>query len=182
MRRQAILALALTAAVACGAAPDDVGCEAVETFAAAAGTGRCEAWAQDEARLRAAYEACLPRIDRPSTGIYIPVELFPNGAVKVEAYAEKAQVFEQEGLVWCDGVTLREFEPTGEMKMTCTAAGGVVDRKQRSGWMHGAAQVRYGQTFLSGEGIYFSFSDEFVKISSKVAITSTALKFEGVKL
>ena len=66
--------------------------------------------------------------------------------------------------------------------MTCRAEGCIVDRNAKTGWLEGAATGEYGSTSLSGDGIYFSFPDEFAKISSNVEIMSSEFKFEGVKL
>ena len=152
---------------------------------AAGGEGlaaRLESFARDRARLQAAYTNCVARQDRPAEDVVVPVESHPNGSVKVDATADRAQVFEKEGLVWCGGVTVREYEPDGSVKMELSADSCVVDRGTKSGWLEGYASGTYGKTRMEGRGIYFSFREEFVKIYSDVAVTSTDIKFEGVKL
>ena len=182
--RPVALGLMLIAASVSSAADESVSVipETAETFDVAIASARRAAWSADEARLRAAYAEGLAKIDRPALGIVVPVESFPNGALKVAATAGKAQFFEADGLVWCGDVTVREYSESGAEKMSFSAAGCIVDRRTKSGWLEGAAHGTYGKTQLAGDGIYFSFPDEFVKISSKVEITSTEFKFEGVKL
>lgn len=143
---------------------------------------RLESFARDRVRLQAAYTNCLARLDRPAEGVVVPVESHPDGSVKVDATADRAQVFEKEGLVWCGGVTVREYDPDGTVKMELSADSCVVDRGTKSGWLEGYASGTYGKTRMEGRGIYFSFREEFVKIYSDVAVTSTDIKFEGVKL
>ncbi len=153
-----------------------------ESFAEAVTTARRAAWDEDAARLRGAYTNCLAMVDRPAEGIVVPVESWPSGATKVSATARRAQFFEKEGLVWCGGVTLREYGEDGAVRMSFEADGCLVDRNAKTGWLEGRAHGNYGRTSLSGSGIYFSFSEEFVKIFTDVEIVSSEFKFEGVKL
>lgn len=153
--------------------------EEEEMFDLASAVKRFEA---DEARLKAEYVKCLEKLDKPSEGIVVPVESHPDGSVKVDVTAGKAQFFDKDSLVWCGDVTVREYTPEGKVKMELTADACVVDRNTKSGWVQDYASGRYGKTKISGCGIYFSFTEEFVKISSKVAIESSDLKFEGVEL
>lgn len=148
-------------------------------FGFAAATSR---FAADEARLKAEYDKCVAKIDKPSEGIVVPVESHPDGSLKVDVYAGKAQFFDKDAVVWCGDVIVREYELDGTVKLELKADACVVDRKTKTGWINGGASGRYGKTKIKGNGIYFSFSDEFVKISSKVEIESTDLKFEGVEL
>ena len=50
------------------------------------------------------------------------------------------------------------------------------------GTVYYTGKITVSGTTVQGEGIYFSFPEEFVKILSKVVVESTDLKFEGVKL
>lgn len=148
-------------------------------FDYAAATSR---FAADEARLKAEFKKCVEKIDKPSEEIVVPVESHPDGSIKVDVYAGKAQFFDKDAVVWCGDVVVREYELDGTVKLELKADACVVDRKTKTGWINGFASGRYGKTKIKGNGIYFSFPDEFVKISSKVEIESTDLKFEGVEL
>ena len=139
-------------------------------------------YAADEARLKVAYTNCLAHLDHPSEGIVVPVESHPDGSVKVNVMADKAQFFDKDSLVWCGRVTVCEYNPDGTIKMAFRADDCIVDRSTKSGWISGRGVGATGKTRISGYGIYFSFSDEFVKISSKVAITSSDFNFKGVTL
>ena len=139
-------------------------------------------YAADEARLKVAYTNCVSRLEHPSEGITVPVESHPDGSVKVNVMADKAQFFDKESLVWCGRVTVCEYNLDGTIKMAFRADDCIVDRSTKSGWISGRGAGATGKTRIVGHGIYFSFSDEFVKISSKVAITSSDFNFKGVTL
>ncbi len=134
-------------------------------------------------RLQAAYTNCVANLRTPAENVTVPIEHYPDGAVKASVTARKAQFFLDEGLVWCEGVCVRECGPDGRTERgRVEAESCVIDRETRSGWADGRARATYGRTTVEGRGIYFSFEEEFVKITSEVEITSRDLKFEGVKL
>lgn len=149
------------------------------TFDLAAATGR---FAADEARLKVEYRRCVEKLDKPSEGIVVPIESHPDGSLKADVYAGKAQFFEKDSIVWCGDVVVREYDTDGRIKLELKASSCVVDRNTKSGWVEGFASGRYDKTKINGVGIYFSFPEEFVKISSNVVIESSDMKFEGVKL
>lgn len=137
----------------------------------------------DAERMRAAYTNTLAQVDSPAEDITIPIESYPNGTVKASISAKRAQFFLAQDLVWGEGVVAREYAEDG-VRVTAQVEANhcVIDRKTRCGWAEGPAKISVSGTTVEGEGIYFSFSEEFVKILSKVVIKSTDLKFEGVKL
>ena len=149
------------------------------TFDLAAATGR---FAADEARLKVEYRRCVEKLDKPSEGIVVPIESHPDGSLKADVYAGQAQFFEKDSIVWCGDVVVREYDTDGRIKLEIKASSCVVDRNTKSGWVEGFASGRYDKTKINGVGIYFSFPEEFVKISSNVVIESSDMKFEGVKL
>ncbi len=134
-------------------------------------------------RLQTAYSNCVANLQSPAENVTVPIEHFPDGSVKASVTARKAQFFIDQGLVWCEGVCVREWETDGKTERgRVDAEHCVIDRETRSGWAEGAACATYGKTTVEGIGVYFSFEEEFIKIMSKVQITSRDLKFEGVKL
>lgn len=157
--------------------------------AATASAFDSEAWlarraqmAREALELRAAYSNCVARLAAPAEDLAVPVEHFPDGAVKVLIRAKRAQFFLDTGHVWGEGVIVREFDPNGEVVSSLYAESCVVDRDRKCGWAEGAAKAVHGRTTVEGVGIYFSFSEEFVTISSNVVIRSEEMKLKGVKL
>ena len=134
-------------------------------------------------RLRSVYAKCVAALQTPAENLVVPIENHPDGSVKATITAAKAQFFIDAGLVWGENVVLCEYEVGGtNVKARVTAEHCVVDRETKSGWADGRVKVEYGRTTLEGDGIYFSFPEEYVKILSNVTIESSDLKFGGVKL
>lgn len=120
-------------------------------------------------RLRAAYRMCEVAVQSPAENVTVPVENHPDGSVKTSVFAKRAQFFLKEGLIWCSGVQIRQFREDGTVESTIDADNCVVDRATRSGWAEGQASASYReQADLSGAGVYFSASDEYVMISTNV--------------
>ena len=133
-------------------------------------------------RLQAAYSNCVSHLDQPAENIEIPVESHANGRVKTLVRAARAQFFLDTGFIWGEDVVVRQFRADGSVEAEVFARHCVVDRETRACWAEGPARATYGRTRVSGEGIYFSFREEYVKISSKVDIQSEDMKVEGVRL
>lgn len=138
----------------------------------------------DAARLKVAYTNCVANLLMPAKNVAVPIEHFADGAVKSTVTAGEAQFFLQSGYVWCKDVCVKQFEKSGATNVlayvradTC-----VIDRNTRCGLAVGNVELRYSQTTVRGDEIYFSFAEEFVKILSNAQIESADLKFEGVRL
>lgn len=150
-----------------------------EAFDLASSTAR---FSEDEARLKAEYKKYVKKVDKPSEEIVVPVENHPDGSLKVEVCAGKAQFFNKDAIIWCGDVIVREFGLDKKLKMELEADTCIIDRNTKSGWINGLGKGHYGKTKIQGRGIYFSFSEEFVKILSNVMVESSEIKFEGVEL
>ena len=133
-------------------------------------------------RLQALYGRCVKALQTPAENLAVPIETYPDGKVKANLTAARAQYFIDEGVVWGEDVVVREYGPDGTPRAEVTAKNCVVDRSTKSGYVAGHAKVTYGKTTIEGDGIYFSFAEEFVKILSNAVIESTDLKVEGVRL
>ena len=134
------------------------------------------------ARLRESYVKCVEAMKTPAENVAVPFENWPDGSVKSSLTAEKAQFFMEDGLIWGEGVVVRQFDEKGSETANLEAENCVVDRNTRMGWVEGKAKLKYGKTTVDGEKIFFSLPDEYIKIYSNVEIHSSDLKMEGVKL
>lgn len=132
-------------------------------------------------RLRNAYRMCSENLETPAEDVVVPVETFPDGSVKLIVNARRAQYFLKEGLVWAEGVTVQKYKRDGGLDTVITARRCVVDRVSRSGWAEGRAQVRHDRTVLSGENVYFSSPEGYVKVFDKAKIDSSDLKLGGFR-
>ncbi len=134
-------------------------------------------------RLQVAYTNCVAQLQSPAQNVMVPIEHFPDGSVKASVTARKAQFFMDKGLVWCEGLCVREFMADGKTERgRVEAENCIIDRETRSGWAKGKVRAVYDKTTIEGDSVYFSFEEEFVKILLNSRITSTDLKFKGVKL
>ena len=124
----------------------------------------------DVLRLRAAYADCVKRLDAPAENVVIPLETFPNGKVKSRVTAARAQIFPDSGLVWGEDVRVEQFRADGRLQASLDAESCVVDRKTKTGWVEGRAQMVYGDSSVKGRGVYFSLTREFIKIFSQSEI------------
>ena len=77
------------------------------------------------ARLQAAYRQCVQALETPAEDVALPLETYPDGAVKTSVQAKRAQYFLQSGLVWAEGVVVRTFKPDGSPDLVLEAESGV---------------------------------------------------------
>ena len=124
----------------------------------------------DVLRLRAAYSDCVKRLESPAENVSIPIETFPDGTVKSRVTAARAHMFPDTGLVWGEKVHVEQFKEGGKPYASLDAENCVIDRKTRTGWVEGSAKMVYGDSSVKGRGIYFSLTNEFIKIFSQSEI------------
>ena len=90
------------------------------------------------------------------------------------AYAECVKKLE----VPAEKVRVEQFKEDGSLFASLDAESCVVDRKTKSGWVEGAAQMVYGDSSVKGRGIYFSLEREFIKIFSQSEIRTGHTGFD----
>ena len=155
--RRALLALALT------------------PFAAAAQFDS-EAWLAQYAddteveRLKAAYAKCAEAATTPAENIVLPIEQYPDGRIKSQLTAARAQFFLDTGFVWGADIVVEQYDEKGAVTGSLKADNCLVDRKRVTGWVAGNATARMGDVTITGRGIFFAFKREFVKITEDAAI------------
>jgi hypothetical protein len=121
-------------------------------------------------RLRTAYRECLSKIESPAEDVLFPIENYPNGTAKIRLRAKRGQMFPDTGFIWAEDIRVEQFDEEGKLTGSLVAENCVVDRKTKTGWVEGNAKMTYGDSAVSGRGIYFSFTREFIKIFSKSEI------------
>ena len=137
----------------------------------------------DMLRLRAAYEQCVKKIEAPAENVAFPLEAYPDGTVKSRLRAKKAYMFMDTGFIWGESIRVEQYKPDGKtVESYLTADNCIVDRKSKSGWVEGNAQMDWEGTVVKGRGIYFSFDREFIKIFSQTEIRTKALKLDAGKV
>ncbi len=153
-----------------------------QAFDAAAWFEKRTMLGQEADRLRVEYSFYAQKVESPAENLILPLEKFPNGAIKTLLKAKKAQIFLEKGYVWAEGVEVEEFEKDGRRRGFFSAESCLVDRSTKSGWISGHAHAVYDQTTLDGDSVYFSFSEEYVKLYDAVRIEQNDVKVKGVRL
>ena len=132
--------------------------------------GKRELLSREAERLQAAYTSCVARLETPAENVTIPLENHPDGSVKSVISASSAQLFLDTGFVWGTNVVVRQMTTNGVVEAEVTADSCVVDRQMKSGWAEGHAKAVYQANEVEGDGIYFSFPEEFVTIYANTQI------------
>jgi len=137
-----------------------------------------EVLSREAERLQAAYTSCVARVSEPATDVTIPIERHPDGSVKASVTAKKAQVFLEVGLIWGTEVVVTQISTNGVVEARVDADNCVIDRTTKSGWVEGHAKAFYLGNEVEGDGIYFSFEEEFVTIYANTKIRVKDQKFD----
>jgi len=133
-------------------------------------------------RLKAEYAKCLAVSNSAATNIELPIEQYPDGKIKSTLKAVKAQMFLDTGIVWGEGITVEQYDEKGAVTGSLKADNCVVDRNKVTGWVPGHATATMGDVTISGCGIYFSFKEEFVKITAEPEITVKSIHVDFGRL
>lgn len=128
-------------------------------------------------RLRAAFARYKARVKDPAEDVVVPIDSFDDGTAKATIHAEKAYYFLQEGMVWGEGVTLRQLRRDGSVEAEVKAASCLVDRETKSGWAEGATEAAYGNRRLSGEGAYFSLAERYFRMVDRTVLVADGVGF-----
>lgn len=150
-------------------------------FDSAGWLAKREMLTREAERLQVAYSNCLARVSEAAEDVIVPLETFPDGAVKSSVYAKRAQFFLDTGLVWAADVTVKKLDDEGKVVSQIDAASCVIDRTTKSGWAEGPAKLRHGTTEFEGEGVYFSSPEGYVSVMRRSRIVSKDLKFGGLQ-
>ena len=137
-----------------------------------------EILSREAERLQAAYTSCVARLDEPAADVTIPFERHADGSVKASVTAKKAQVFLDTGMIWGSDVVVSQFSTNGVEDAHVEADGCVIDRVTKSGWVQGHARALHLGNEVEGDGIYFSFEEEFVTIYANTKIRVKDQKFD----
>ncbi len=151
-------------------------------FDSSAWLGKREMLTREAERLREAYTNCLVQVSQSAEGMVVPIETYPNGAIKFSIAAKRAQFFLKEGFIWAEGVVITEFDISGKELSRIEADNCVVDRDTKSGWVEGRAKVVRDKTEFTGEGVYFSSPENYIISFDSSRIESKDLKSGGIPL
>lgn len=130
-------------------------------------------------RLQTALLECRNKGDAlPAEYVTLPIERFDNGRVRTRIYAEKAWVFPKEDFILAEGVHVTRLKEDLSVDIDFTAAGVIVDRKTKEGWVEGQAEIHTPGVTASGCGVYISFENETARVLSRTRIVLPGLKLD----
>jgi len=115
------------------------------------------------------------RMDAPVENISIPLEYYPGGLVKARLYAEKSKIF-PDGIVFATKVKINLYSVSGQLDGYLKADDCIFDRDASHGYCKGMVEVVKDTDILKGVGMYFSISNEFIKIISNCEIRTNRFK------
>ena len=115
------------------------------------------------------WSSAKARMTSPAENLSIPLEHHPSGIVKARLTAKKIQIF-SDGSVFANGVTVDLYDTKGVKQGYLKAGDCIFERGKSHGYCKGRVEVKQGSDVLSGTGMYFSFSDEYIKILANCKI------------
>lgn len=140
-----------------------------------------EILSREAERLAVAYTNYAARVSEPAENVSVPVESFPDGAIKTLVQARRAQYFLEEGFIWAENVVVRRYRAPGKLEFRIDARNCIVDRSTKSGWANGKAIVRSDETVFCGDGIYFSAPEGYVSAWNDAKIEMRGVKSGSLK-
>lgn len=133
--------------------------------------------------LRAAYGEYSGRVSIPAENLTVPIENFPNGAIKSSIFAKQACFFLQEGYIWGKGVTIRQFTREGKVESQVDAEECLVNRQTRKAWVEGHAKAYYrNQAEIEGDNVYLDANGEYITIFDHTVMEADGRTLKGKRL
>lgn len=158
------------------------------TFAAAASDFDSTAWLAKRARMKAeairlriAYSNLVGKVKSPAENVTMTIETFPDGTIKSNLFAKKAQLFQENRMVYAENAVIRKYDQAGKIVAQIDAGRCVVDRIAKRGWIEGRAKLRYEKHVMDGVGAFFSSPEGYLSVKSKSDLKFTDFKIGGLK-
>lgn len=134
-----------------------------------------EAQTAEAAAMHEKYDEYAAKVVAPAEDIVVPLENHADGSIKTSISAKRACFFLDDGFVWGEGITIRQFAPGGAIESQVDADRCLANRGTRKCWVDGRAKAYYrGQAEIEGESVYLDPNSEYIAI-----FTNTVLKSEG---
>lgn len=141
------------------------------------GTATCDSQKSDEGWrvLAERWPTVKASMTSPVENLLLPLDHFPNGMVRAQLAAKKAQVF-LDGIIFAEGVTVKLFNDRGQPDGILKAEGCVFDRNTKNGYCEGPVSMEKDGDRLKGRGMYFSFERQSIKILGECEIRTRRIR------
>ncbi|MBR1871182.1 MAG: hypothetical protein IJ802_05090 [Kiritimatiellae bacterium] len=115
----------------------------------------------------------------PAEDVTLPIERFASGKVRTRLHAARAWIYPDSTFVLAEGVEVERFKENGALEIAFKAEEVLADRKGKSIWVPGEANVRMeGVAAATGRGVYFSFEKEILRVYEATRIVTKALNLK----
>lgn len=121
------------------------------------------------------YASVKAAMTTPVENLMLPLDHHPNGRIKAQLRAQKAQIF-LDGMIFAEGVSVELLKDDGQPDGLLTAAGCLFDRNAKHGYCEGPVSLEKSGDRLKGRGMYFSFEEQFIKILNECEIRTSRIK------
>lgn len=117
----------------------------------------------------------------PLEGLRVPVDFYPNGQVKTELQADRAEIL-PDGRIRAEGIEFRTFETNGTLDVTIRAADAIADRGEKEANSERPVSLMREALLLTGEGFVWNGKGETIRILRRVRLSfpSEMIREEGV--
>ncbi len=133
--------------------------------------------------MKAKYATYAAKVKAPAENITVPIENFPDGSIKRSVFAKRACFFLDEGYVWGEGITIRQFREDGRVDSQVDAQNCLVSRQDRNCWVEGHAKAYYkDQAEIEGDGVYLDSTSEFAQVFSNTVLQAQGRTLKGDRL
>lgn len=117
----------------------------------------------------------------PIENLRVPVEYYPDGTLKTELFAERADVL-ADSTIAASGVTLQMFSTNAVVEATVKVVDVIFQRDQQIATSEKEVEMQHGVLRITGEGCIWNGTNGVLRIlrRARVSFPSEMIKAEGV--
>lgn len=119
--------------------------------------------------LAAQWETARAAMTEPVQNLILPLDTHPSGRLRAVLRAARAQMLDG-GMIIAEEVRIDLYDEAGQPDGWLTASGCLYDRNQKDGFSPGEVRIMKGSDRLKGRGLYFSITDEYLKLLAECEI------------
>ncbi len=117
----------------------------------------------------------------PIEDLRVPVAYYPDGTLKTELFAMRAEVL-SDGSILASGIVYRVFTTQATVEMTITAETAITNHEKQTASSDSGVSMTRGTVQVTGTGFDWSGADETLRIrgDARVSFPSEMIRAEGV--
>lgn len=123
----------------------------------------------------------LVAAQEPIEDLRVPVEYYPDGTLRTELFAARAEVLPDASIA-ASGIVFRVFSTNAAVEMTITAEAAVCSRERQSASSEKAVSAQQGDLLLTGDGFVWNGTESTLRVLRKARISfpSAMIKTERI--